>query len=62
MFGIFILSRGGEVASREAHNLEIAGSNPAPATRKNSFLFIELHSITQERNLLASHARQNNFS
>ncbi len=26
-------TRGGEVASRQAHNLEIAGSNPAPATR-----------------------------
>lgn len=25
-------SRGGEVASRRAHNPEIAGANPAPAT------------------------------
>ena len=26
-------TRGGEVASRQAHNLEIVGSNPTPATR-----------------------------
>lgn len=26
-------SRGGGVAPRKAHNLEIAGSNPVPATR-----------------------------
>ena len=27
------LSRGGEAVSRQAHNLEIAGANPAPASK-----------------------------
>ncbi len=27
--------RGGAVAARRAHNPEVAGSNPAPATQKN---------------------------
>ncbi len=27
-----IILQGGEVASRQAHNLKVAGSNPAPAT------------------------------
>ena len=27
--------RGGEVVSRKAHNLQVAGSNPAFATNKN---------------------------
>lgn len=31
-----LISRGGEVVSRQAHNLEVAGSNPAPATSKRS--------------------------
>ena len=29
----YILSRGGAVAARRAHNPEVAGSNPAPATK-----------------------------
>ncbi|KKS73593.1 MAG: hypothetical protein UV47_C0042G0001 [Parcubacteria group bacterium GW2011_GWA2_42_80] len=29
-----LTTRGGEVASRLAHNQEIAGSSPAPATKK----------------------------
>lgn len=28
-----IITRGRAVAARQAHNLEVAGSNPAPATR-----------------------------
>lgn len=37
-----MLSRGREMASRKAHNLEIGGSNPPPATNKifnNSYDF-----------------------
>ena len=29
-------SRGRAVAARQAHNLEVAGSNPAPATKKRT--------------------------
>ena len=34
-----LTTRGGEVASRQAHNLEIAGSNPAPATNLKDLIF-----------------------
>lgn len=30
------MSRGRAMAAREAHNLKVAGSNPAPATRQDS--------------------------
>ncbi len=29
--------RGRAVVAREAHNLEVAGSNPVPATKKKNF-------------------------
>jgi hypothetical protein len=30
--------RGGAVAARRAHNPEVLGSNPSPATRKQSYI------------------------
>ena len=30
---LFGTSRGGAVAARKAHNLEVGGSNPSPATK-----------------------------
>ena len=32
------ISRGGAVVARQAHNLEVIGSNPVSATRKKSNL------------------------
>ncbi len=34
VFRIFILMRGRAVVARRAHNLEVLGSNPSPATKK----------------------------
>ena len=31
----FDLARGGAVVARQAHNLEVAGSNPAPGTSRD---------------------------
>ena len=33
IFSYTLFARGGAEAARKAHNLEVAGSNPAPATR-----------------------------
>ena len=33
MYTMSVLTRGRAVAARKAHNLEVAGSNPAPATK-----------------------------
>lgn len=35
MNAVLPISRGGAVAARVAHNHEVAGSSPAPATKKN---------------------------
>ncbi len=55
MRGIFLMSanltRGGEVVSRKAHNLEIGGAIPPPATKQNSLLQKELHSLLAVRTL-----------
>ncbi len=39
------MPRGGEVASRLAHNQEIAGANPAPATSPMPFFVYVLESL-----------------
>lgn len=53
-----VISRGGAAAARRAHNPEVAGSNPAPATVKITeylvcsviFIYRELGGIrTQEK-------------
>lgn len=41
---VHTISRGGEVVSFEAHNLEFAGSNPAPATNLSTIC----HDYTQQ--------------
>lgn len=42
------LSRGGEVVSREAHNLEIVGANPTPAT-KNNIKYLNINLIANSK-------------
>lgn len=44
---IVLLSPGGAVAARMAHNHQVAGSNPAPATRILAItnVFVGIHSI-----------------
>ena len=36
-YGKYIISRGGAVVARRAHNPKVAGSSPAPATLKRVF-------------------------
>ncbi len=36
MYRCLTTTRGRAVAARQAHNLEVAGSNPAPATKKRT--------------------------
>ncbi len=38
------MPRGRAVAARQAHNLEVAGSNPAPATKKSARISLGLFS------------------
>ena len=33
---LFTTSRGGAVVARKAHNLEVGGSSPPPATKKTN--------------------------
>ncbi len=40
LFVKYRISRGGEVVSRKAHNLEIVGSNPAPATWFDKYIYV----------------------
>lgn len=44
------ISRGGEVVSRKAHNLEIVGSNPAPATIRRALLGLLMAGTQQAAN------------
>ncbi len=37
---LFVVTRGGAVAARQAHNLEVGGSNPPPATREVEKFFL----------------------
>ena len=37
------LSRGGEVETRQAHNLEIGGANPSPASKLGLEVFMDAH-------------------
>ena len=46
------LSRGGAVVARMAHNHEVAGANPAPATMKSDSSFLTGHfSLSLARDL-----------
>ncbi len=38
-FATEITTRDGAEVARQAHNLEVVGSNPAPATKTNAFLY-----------------------
>ena len=37
-FAVEITTRDGAEVARQAHNLEVVGSNPAPATKNDAFL------------------------